>query len=104
MNMLGPASTILFLLTASAVAQVAPAAPSWKKDVPRKPWLSSPRRTFTPPELPDASDEWIKRSFDWVDDMLSGFAPGIPEHPARRAALGRLDDVLHIESAPLRAR
>lgn len=65
-----------------------------------KPWLSSPRRTYTAPELKDAPDEWIQRSFDWADDMLLTFKPGIPEHPARRAALIRLDDILHIESAP----
>jgi L-ascorbate metabolism protein UlaG (beta-lactamase superfamily) len=68
--------------------------------VPGKPWLSSTRREFTAPELLDAPDEWIERSFAWVDDMLRRFPPGIPEHPVRRAALIRLDDILHIDSAP----
>jgi L-ascorbate metabolism protein UlaG (beta-lactamase superfamily) len=68
--------------------------------VPSKPWLSSSRREFTAPELLDAPDEWIERSFAWVDDMLARFPPSVPEHPVRRAALIRLDDILHIESAP----
>jgi L-ascorbate metabolism protein UlaG (beta-lactamase superfamily) len=48
----------------------------------------------------DAPDEWISRSLAWVDDMLERFKPTLPEHPVRRAALIRLDDILHIESAP----
>ncbi|MDZ4802820.1 MAG: hypothetical protein SGI92_32060 [Bryobacteraceae bacterium] len=68
--------------------------------VPGKPWLSSTRREFTAPELLDAPDEWIERSFGWVDDMLRRFPPSLPEHPVRRAALIRLDDILHIGSAP----
>ena len=68
--------------------------------VPGKPWLSSKRREFVAPELLDAPDEWIERSLAWVDDMLAQFPPSVPEHPVRRAALIRLDDVLHIESAP----
>lgn len=32
--------------------------------------------------------------------MFRTYPPAVPEHPARRAALIRLDDVLHIESAP----
>jgi L-ascorbate metabolism protein UlaG (beta-lactamase superfamily) len=65
-----------------------------------KSYLSSPRRAYTAPELKDAPDEWIARSFAWVTDMLAEFPPAVPEHPARRAALIRLDDILHIESAP----
>ncbi|MBC7926432.1 MAG: hypothetical protein H7039_12315 [Bryobacteraceae bacterium] len=68
--------------------------------VPARPWLSSKRREFTAPELPDAPDEWIARSFAWVDDMLQRHPPSLPEHPVRRAALIRLDDILHIDSAP----
>jgi hypothetical protein len=65
-----------------------------------KPFLSSDRRAFTAPELLDAPDEWIIRSFAWADDMFKTYPPAVPEHPARRAALIRLDDVLHIPSAP----
>ena len=67
---------------------------------PAKPYLSSPRRAFTAPELKDAPDEWIARSFAWADDMFRTYPPAVPEHPARRAALVRLDDILHIQTAP----
>lgn len=67
---------------------------------PTKPFLWSERRLLTAPELFDAPDEWIDRSLQWVDYVLDVYKPGIPEHPMRRAALIRLDDVLHIESAP----
>jgi len=67
---------------------------------PRKPYLSSDRRALTAPELRDAPDEWIDRSLQWAGDILSGYPPAIVEHPVRRAALIRLDDILHIESAP----
>jgi L-ascorbate metabolism protein UlaG (beta-lactamase superfamily) len=63
-------------------------------------YLSSPRRALTAPELRDAPDEWIARSLAWVDDMLRQHPPSVQEHPVRRAALIRLDDILHIESAP----
>ncbi len=65
-----------------------------------KPYLSSPRRALTAPELKDAPDEWIGRSLEWVQDILANYPPSVPEHPVRRAALIRLDDILHIESAP----
>ncbi len=65
-----------------------------------KPYLSSPRRALTAPELRDAPDEWIDRSLQWVDGILAEYPPDAPEHPVRRAALIRLDDILHIESAP----
>jgi len=65
-----------------------------------QPFVSSPRREFTAPELHDAPDEWISRSLRWCDFILKKFPPSIPEAPERRAALIRLDDVLHIESAP----
>ncbi len=65
-----------------------------------KPYLSSPRRALTAPELKDAPDEWIARSLAWVTDILAAYPPAVPEHPVRRAALIRLDDILHIESAP----
>lgn len=67
---------------------------------PSKPFLWSERRLLTAPELFDAPDEWIDRSLQWVDYVLDTYKPGIPEHPMRRAALIRLDDILHIESAP----
>ena len=63
-------------------------------------YVSSPRRLLTAPELKDAPDEWLIRSFAWVDATLAGHPPGLNEHPVRRAALIRLDDILHIESAP----
>lgn len=66
----------------------------------QKPYLSSPRRALTAPELKDAPDEWIDRSLQWAGDILDTYPPGLPEHPTRRAALIRLDDILHIESAP----
>ncbi len=66
----------------------------------KKGYISSPRRALTAPELLDATDEWIGRSLGWVNDILDRFAPQAVEHPVRRAALIRLDDVLHIESAP----
>jgi len=65
-----------------------------------KPYLSSPRRALTAPELKDAPDEWIDRSLQWANDILEAYPPELVEHPVRRAALTRLDDVLHIESAP----
>jgi len=70
---------------------------------PSKPYLSSPRRALTAPELLDAPDEWIERSLAWAGDILDSNPPGLPETPVRRAALIRLDDVLHIESAPRKA-
>ena len=82
----------LFLAVVTA-AWTQPAAPA-------KPYLSSPRRALTAPELRDAPDEWIERSLAWAGDILNSYVPGIVEHPVRRAALIRLDDVLHIESAP----
>jgi L-ascorbate metabolism protein UlaG (beta-lactamase superfamily) len=67
---------------------------------PIKPYLSSPRRALTAPELLDAPDEWIDRSLQWAGDILDNYPPAPLEHPVRRAALIRLDDILHIESAP----
>lgn len=79
-----------FLLSVPAAAQPAPT---------HAPYISSPRRAYTAPELLSAPDEWIDRSLQWVSDMLEQFPPQIVEPPARRAALIRLDDILHIESA-----
>ena len=67
---------------------------------PHPPFVSSPRRILVPPELLDAPDEWIDRSLKWVESILEQYPPGIPEIPVRRAALIRLDDILHIQSAP----
>ncbi len=66
------------------------------------PFVSSPRRIMTAPELKDAPDEWIGRSLQWVSYILDRFRPGLTEHPVRRAALIRLDDILHVESAPMK--
>ncbi|MCU0245680.1 MAG: hypothetical protein MUC42_03850 [Bryobacter sp.] len=82
---------LLFLVASSSFAQSAP---------PAKPYLSSDRRALTAPELRDAPDEWIDRSFQWADEIFAAYPPALPEHPVRRAALIRLDDILHIESAP----
>lgn len=67
---------------------------------PKPPFVSSARRLFTAPELLDAPDEWIDRSLQWVTYTLDAYQPALIEHPLRRAALIRLDDVLHIPSAP----
>ena len=83
---------ILLLLLLAALLP----APAQEK----KPYLSSPRRAFTAPELLNAPDEWIERSLGWANDILDQFPPDLLERPVRRAALIRLDDVLHIESAP----
>ncbi len=66
----------------------------------QKPYVSSPRRALTAPELLDAPDEWIERSLGWAAGVLDQFPPALIENPVRRAALIRLDDILHIESAP----
>jgi L-ascorbate metabolism protein UlaG (beta-lactamase superfamily) len=66
----------------------------------KKAYTPSPRRALTAPELLDAPDEWIERSLGWANNILDRFPPHVAEHPVRRAALIRLDDVLHIESAP----
>jgi len=77
------------------------AAAAWAQpEAGVQPYLSSPRRALTAPELRDAPDEWIERSLAWAGDILVRYAPAVIEHPVRRAALIRLDDVLHIESAP----
>lgn len=85
--------------TRRALLGLALALAAWAQP-PAKPYLSSPRRALTAPELRDAPDEWIDRSLRWVGDILTEYPPGLPEHPVRRAVLIRLDDLLHIESAP----
>ncbi len=69
-------------------------------NAPKPDFVSSARRLLTAPELPDAPDEWISHSLDWVDFILTSYPPTIPEYPVRRAALIRMDDILHIPSAP----
>ncbi len=64
------------------------------------PFVSSARRLLTAPELKDAPDEWIDRSLQWVNFIFENYPPALTEHPVRRAALIRLDDVFHIQSAP----
>ena len=63
-------------------------------------FITSPRRLLTAPELFDAPDEWITRSLHWANYIFDTYPPSLHEHPVRRAALIRLDDLLHIESAP----
>ena len=83
------------------VAILWPVLPVWPQAPGgAKPYLSSPRRALTAPELLDAPDEWIDRSLRWAGDILDEYKPAVAEHPVRRAALIRLDDVLHIKSAP----
>jgi len=67
---------------------------------PKPAFVSSPRRIMTAPELKDAPDDWVDRSLQWVNYILENYRPALIEHPVRRAALIRLDDILHIESAP----
>lgn len=69
-------------------------------DGPHPPFVSNARRLLTPPELLDAPDEWIDRSLQWVNYIFNNYPPGLVELPERRPALFRLDEVLHIESAP----
>ena len=90
-------SARFFCALALALCTVAPAA---SQEPAKSPYVSSPRRAFTAPELLDAPDEWIARSLGWVGEMLAQFPPALPEHPVRRAALIRLDDILHIQKAP----
>ncbi len=70
------------------------------RDGPRPPFVSSARRLLVAPELKDAPDEWVDNSLQWVNFILENFKPALKEHPVRRAAMIRLDDILHIESAP----
>lgn len=69
-------------------------------DGPHPPFVSNSRRLLSLPELLDAPDEWVDRSLQWVSYILRTYPPGLVELPERRTALFRLDEVLHIESAP----
>lgn len=69
-------------------------------DGPHPPFVSNSRRLYAAPELLDAPDEWISRSLQWIDYILREFPPDTIELPPRRPALFRLDEILHIESAP----
>ncbi len=73
---------------------------SAEHDGPHPPFVSSSRRLLAPPELPDAPDEWIDHSLQWVDYILVNYPPEVQEFPERRLALYRLDEILHIQSAP----
>ena len=72
-------------------------------DGPHPSFVSNSRRLLSAPELLDAPDEWIDRSLQWIDYILRTYPPGLVELPSRRPALFRLDEVLHIESAPRKA-
>lgn len=87
----------VFLLTAGVLFLICEPVAA---DIPKPPFVSSERRLMTAPELLEAPDEWVDRSFQWVNYILQNHLPALTEHPARRAALIRMDDVLHIESAP----
>ena len=90
------------LLSLPAGAQVVPpgSVPVPAEERPSQPFTWSERRLLTAPELFDAPDEWVDRSLQWVNFILAHYPPSLPEHPLRRAALIRLDDILHLESAP----
>jgi L-ascorbate metabolism protein UlaG (beta-lactamase superfamily) len=111
------AAGLVFMLCAPAIVGRAQSTPSsvasrvlpWSHltpksgiadDAPKPTFVTSARRLFTAPELFDAPDEWIDRSLQWVDYTLDAYKPALVEHPLRRSALIRLDDVLHITSAP----
>jgi L-ascorbate metabolism protein UlaG (beta-lactamase superfamily) len=94
-------------LDSKAIAQTAATEPQnpWKltlgdPDGPHPPFVSNSRRLLAAPELLDAPDEWIDRSLQWVDYIFRNYRPGLVELPERRPALFRLDEILHIESAP----
>jgi hypothetical protein len=93
---------LLILACPPVVAQITPPGKVRvpQDERPSKSFVWSERRLLVAPELFDAPDEWIDRSLQWADFILDSYKPAIPEHPLRRAALIRLDDVLHIESAP----
>jgi len=74
--------------------------PGQSQQPAKSPYISSPRRALTAPELLDAPDEWLHRSLGWANEILNAYPPAVPEPPVRRAALIRLDDILHIEKAP----
>ena len=69
-------------------------------DGPHPPFAYSSRRLLAAPELHDAPDEWIDRSLQWIDYILRNYRPDVVELPQRRPALFRLDEILHIQSAP----
>jgi L-ascorbate metabolism protein UlaG (beta-lactamase superfamily) len=69
-------------------------------DGPHPPFVSNSRRLLAAPELLDAPDEWLDRSLQWIDYIVRNYPPGLVELPQRRPALFRLDEILHIESAP----
>lgn len=90
-----------------ALAQAATEAPekNWVvthggPDGPHPPFVSNSRRLLVPPEMQDAPDKWIEHSLQWVDYILRTYPPGLVELPERRPALYRLDEILHIPSAP----
>ena len=66
---------------------------------PHPKFVSSARRLLDPPELLSASPSWTEDSLQWVNYILLSYRPSIPEPPERRAALFRLDDVLHFPDA-----
>ena len=79
--------------------------PPWKvtlgePDGPHPPFISNSRRLLCAPELLDAPDEWIDRSLQWIDYIFCNYPPGLVELPVRRPAIFRLDEILHIASAP----
>ena len=81
-------------------SQVPWAVTSATADGPHPPFVSNSRRLLAAPELLDAPDEWIDRSLQWIDYIFTNYPPGLVELPQRRPALFRLDEILHIESAP----
>lgn len=84
----------------AVVLGLVPVVMAQADDAPKPEFVSSARRLLTAPELKDAPDEWIVRSQQWVDYILKQYPPSVPDAPVRHAALIRMDDILHIESAP----
>jgi hypothetical protein len=66
---------------------------------PHPKFVSSVRLLLAPPELPSAALPWVSDSLEWADYIFTMFPPSIPEPPERRAALLRVDDVLHLPDA-----
>jgi L-ascorbate metabolism protein UlaG (beta-lactamase superfamily) len=89
-----------YYVIAACLALVFAWLPLQSQEPAKSPYVSSARRALTAPELLDAPDEWLQRSLGWANEILNAFPPAVPEHPVRRAALIRLDDILHIEKAP----
>ncbi len=66
------------------------------------PHVTSQRRWFVAPELPELDEEWVANSLEWADLMLLRFPPSLPSAEERRPVLQRLDDIMHMAHAARR--